>query len=61
MRLDYTVYTLAIVFFSITIMSFILLTETSQTLWALISAALGAISIVVGIVQTRSVKNNQNK
>ena len=61
MRLDYTLYVLAVVFFIITATSFMLLTGINQTLWAFTSTALGAISIVAGMIQTRSLKNNQTQ
>jgi hypothetical protein len=51
MRLDITLYSLAVVFFVITIASAVLLAGTDQTLWILTSGLLGILSLSLGIIQ----------
>lgn len=51
MRLDYVLYTLAVVFFVITITSAFLLTGTDQILWISASALLGILSLSLGFIQ----------
>ncbi len=48
MRLDYTLYTLAVVFFIITAVSAVLLNGLNQLLWTIPSAAMGILSLGVG-------------
>jgi predicted flap endonuclease-1-like 5' DNA nuclease len=51
MRLDITLYSLAVVFFVITIASAVLLAGTDQTLWILTSGLLGILSLSLGFIQ----------
>ena len=51
MRLDITLYTLAVVFFVITIASATLLAGTDQTLWIITSGLLGILSLSLGFIQ----------
>jgi predicted flap endonuclease-1-like 5' DNA nuclease len=56
MRLDHTLYVLAVVFFIITLTSFTLLSGTSRLLWVIASAALGAISAGLGFIHGQNSK-----
>jgi predicted flap endonuclease-1-like 5' DNA nuclease len=51
MRLDYTLYALAVVFFAITIVSAVSLTGTDQTIWIVTSGLLGILSLSLGFIQ----------
>lgn len=51
MRLDYVLYTLAVIFFVITIASAFFLTGADQILWTLTSALLGTFSLSLGFIQ----------
>jgi predicted flap endonuclease-1-like 5' DNA nuclease len=53
MRLDYTLYALAVVFFLITVVSFVMLTEqqNERNLWVVATVVLGLLSIGLGYYQ----------
>jgi predicted flap endonuclease-1-like 5' DNA nuclease len=61
MRLDHTLYALAVVFFIITLTSFILLSGASQLLWVIASASLGAISVGLGLIQKQKSRPAQQQ
>ena len=51
MRLDITLYVLAIVFFMIALLSVVLLEGTKQSLWVITTGLLGTLSLGLGFVQ----------
>ena len=56
MRLDKTLYVLAIIFFLITIVSFALLMEPERNLWVVTTAVLGLLSIGLGYYERPKAK-----
>jgi predicted flap endonuclease-1-like 5' DNA nuclease len=48
MRLDYTLYVLAVIFFLITVVSSIMLMETERSLWVVTTVILGIFSVGLG-------------
>ena len=58
MRLDYTLYALAAVFFLITVVSFVMLTEqpNERNLWVVTTVVLGLLSIGLGYYQRPKAK-----
>ena len=61
MRLDITLYALAVVFFVITIASAFLLEGTDQTLWIITSGLLGILSLSLGFIQRPRVTTQVNQ
>ena len=51
MRLDISLYVLAIVFFMISLLSVVLLEGTMQTIWLIATVILGIVSLCLGFVQ----------
>ena len=56
MRLDYTLYALAAVFFIITAVSFVMLIETERNLWVVSTVVLGLLSIGLGYSQRPKIR-----
>jgi predicted flap endonuclease-1-like 5' DNA nuclease len=57
MRLDYTLYVLAVVFFLITVISFVMVAEQSgRNLWVITTAVLGLFSIGLGYYERPKAK-----
>jgi len=56
MRLDYTLYILAVLFFLITAVSSIMLVETERSLWVVTTVVLGILSVGLGYYQRPKAK-----
>ncbi|MCJ7560147.1 helix-hairpin-helix domain-containing protein [Candidatus Bathyarchaeota archaeon] len=56
MRLDYTLYILAVLFFLITAVSSIILVETERSLWVVTTVVLGILSVGLGYYQRPKAK-----
>lgn len=51
MRIDYVLYTLAVIFFVVAVASAFFLTGTDQIIWTSTSALLGILSLSLGFIQ----------